>query len=279
MAGAGKLLKRALVSLLLELAHAYSLTLRLNRDSDEDEIKRGFRKVILRAHPDKQGGSEASTKRLTVAWEKWNQARMKPTDIYKNFKTKIGRVSYDYKNCGRTTVLATPMVKKFLVKKLLGLRATNIVTTALLQRELVAEMDVEMECTYIGKILKEAGYTWLPRSQKAKYTKEVMRQRLAFAEFVLSLSDRKLRERLSLSLDGVVLTVPPQDSVARENYCRYGDTHMYRKKSEACTPELAGDDPYAKQVPMNRAIPMWGGHLCRRLPRRRLPRAPQVERE
>ena len=153
MAGAGKLLKRALVSLLLELAHAYSLTLRLNRDSD----------------------------------------------------------------------------------------------------------DVEMEGTYIGKILKEAGYTWLPRSQKAKYTKEVMRQRLAFAEFVLSLSDRKLRERLSVSLDGVVLTVPPQDSVARENYCRYGDTHMYRKKSEACTPELAGDDPYAKQVPMNRAIPMWGG--------------------
>jgi hypothetical protein len=180
-------------------------------------------------------------------------------DVYKNFNTNLGRVSYDYSNCGRTALLATPEVKKFLVRKLLALRGKHIVTTTLLQRELVAEMNVELECTYIGKILKEAGYTWRPRAQKAKYTKEVMIKRLTFAKFVLSLSDVKLRERLSLSLDGVVLTVPPKDSTARENYCRYGDTHMYRKKSEACKPELAGDDPFAKQVPINRAIPMWGG--------------------
>ena len=180
-------------------------------------------------------------------------------DVYNNFNTTHGRVSYDYEKCGRTALLATPEVKQFLVRKLIGLRAKNIVTTTLLQRELVTEKDVELECTYIGKILKEAGYTWLPRAQKAKHTKEVMIKRLAFAKFVLSLSDSKLRERLSLSLDGVVLTVPPKDSTARSNYCRYGDTHMYRKKSEACKPELAGDDPFAKQVPMNRAIPMWGG--------------------
>jgi hypothetical protein len=86
-----------------------------------------------------------------------------------------------------------------------------------------------------------------------------MLKRLRFAKFVLSKTDRQLRERLSFSLDGIVLTVPPQHEVDRENYCRYGDTHMYRKKDEGCKPELAGDNPFAKQVPMNRAIPMWGG--------------------
>ena len=111
MAGAGKLLKRALVSLLLELAHAYSLTLRLNRDSDDDEIKRGFRKVILRAHPDKQGGSEASTKRLTVAWEKWNQARMKP------------------KASGRPSSVADPVVPSQRKKKEFRIQGLAIMLT------------------------------------------------------------------------------------------------------------------------------------------------------
>ena len=78
MAGACSLLKRALVSLLLELARTYSLVLKLNRDSDDDKVKAGFRKVILRAHPDKPGGSEAATKRLTAAWEQWNRARINP---------------------------------------------------------------------------------------------------------------------------------------------------------------------------------------------------------
>ena len=180
-------------------------------------------------------------------------------DVYKSFDLDLGHVPYDYENCGRTAVLATPEVKQFLVRKLLGLRAKNIVTTTVLQRELMAAKNIELDCTYIGKILKEAGYRWLPRAQKPKYSKEVMLQRLTFAEFVLSLSDKRLRERLSLSMDGVVLTVPPKNSTARDNYCRYGDTHMYRKEGEACKPELAGQDDFAKQVPMNRAIPMWGG--------------------
>ena len=52
-------LKRVLVSLLLEFARVYGLTLDLNRDSGDDLVKAGFRKVILRTHPDKPGGSEA----------------------------------------------------------------------------------------------------------------------------------------------------------------------------------------------------------------------------
>ena len=33
---------------------------------------------------------------------------------------------------------------------------------------------------------------------------------------------------------------------------------MYRKRSEAATPDLSGDDPHADQIPLSRAIPMWG---------------------
>ena len=34
---------------------------------------------------------------------------------------------------------------------------------------------------------------------------------------------------------------------------------MWRKRSEAACPDLAGDDPYVDQVPLSRAIPLWGG--------------------
>ena len=71
----GARFKRALVTLLLELACVYGLTLDLNRDSQDETVKKGFRKVMLRAHPDKPGGSEAKAKRLNAALEKWNDAR------------------------------------------------------------------------------------------------------------------------------------------------------------------------------------------------------------
>ena len=67
------------------------------------------------------------------------------------------------------------------------------------------------------------------------------------------------RRKLSLAIDGIVLTMPPQGSVDRWNYCHHGITHMWRKRSDAATPELAGDEPYVKQVPIARALPLWGG--------------------
>ena len=67
--------KRALVSMLLQLAHAYGLTLSLNRDSSDDVMKTCFKKVMLRVHPDKPGGSEAKAKGLNDAWDKWTNAR------------------------------------------------------------------------------------------------------------------------------------------------------------------------------------------------------------
>jgi len=73
------------------------------------------------------------------------------------------------------------------------------------------------------------------------------------------LTDAELRHKLSMSMDGIILTMPPQDDTARYNYCRYGEAKMWRKRNEALSPELAGDDPYGKQAGIARCVPMWGG--------------------
>ena len=83
--------------------------------------------------------------------------------------------------------------------------------------------------------------------------------RRAFARRILRMSKADLRKELGLSLDGVVLAMPPAGDVARWNHCMSAETHMWRKPSEAALPELAGDDPYPDQVPLDRAIPFWGG--------------------
>ena len=44
----------------------------------------------------------------------------------------------------------------------------------------------------------------------------------------------------------------------RDHYIT-GESHMWRKPGEAASPELAGGGQYAQQVPLNRAIPIWGG--------------------
>ena len=60
-------------------------------------------------------------------------------------------------------------------------------------------------------------------------------------------------------MDGVVLARPPTDPTERMNFCKYGETYIWRKPSERCSPELAGDGDYGNQVPLARAVPMWGG--------------------
>ena len=70
---AAQLKKRALVTLLLTLARLYSLDINLTRDSADEFVKKAFRKVILKAHPDK-GGSEEAMKKLNEAWAEWTEA-------------------------------------------------------------------------------------------------------------------------------------------------------------------------------------------------------------
>ena len=68
-------LKRALVKLLLALAQQFSIPLSVTRDAPDAQVKKAFRKVIVRIHPDKPGGSAEHRKTLNDAWAKWQGAQ------------------------------------------------------------------------------------------------------------------------------------------------------------------------------------------------------------
>ena len=53
--------------------------------------------------------------------------------------------------------------------------------------------------------------------------------------------------------------IQTKDPIGRTNHC-FGDVAwIWRKRSEAACPELSGANMYSKQIPIERAIPMWGG--------------------
>ena len=180
-------------------------------------------------------------------------------DTVTDFSEAKGCRKFQYSKCGRKPWKLTTDVQQFLIRRMLGDRVSKIVTSVSLQADLAAEKGVVIEDSTIRKFLRSKGYQWLPRSQKRKYTKEQRRTRMAFAEAVLRLSKAALREKLCMSLDGVVLSAPPQREIERFNYCCGGISHMWRKRGEANLPRLAGADDYDKQVPLCRAIPFWGG--------------------
>ena len=67
--------KRALVKLLLSIAAIYSVSLQsFNRDSPDKEVEKVFKRVLLRAHPDK-GGNVEDTQKLNRAKENWDNLR------------------------------------------------------------------------------------------------------------------------------------------------------------------------------------------------------------
>ncbi|CAE7641355.1 unnamed protein product [Symbiodinium pilosum] len=68
--------KRALVTLLLPLASAYGLHISLTRDSADDDVRKAFRKVAVKVHPDK-GGAAADAQRLNAARDAWTAAAAK----------------------------------------------------------------------------------------------------------------------------------------------------------------------------------------------------------
>jgi transposase len=179
---------------------------------------------------------------------------------YKEFNTKQGRRVYKYANCGNVATKVTEEVGKFLIHRLKVLRKKWVVTSTTLQRELFTARNVKLEASTIRKVLRKHGYKWLPKAQKRKYSPERMAERLKFAKAVLRLSRAQLRERLSFSMDGVVLSLPPKDATHRFNYCAQGETHMWRLPGEAASPELAGKEDYPAQLDHGaRAVPMWGG--------------------
>ena len=195
----------------------------------------------------------------------WTLKRKRPSEwqcreVFKGFNLTLGFRKYSYSKCGRKPWKLSREVEKFLLRTLLRLRRSSLCTSSTLQRELLKGKGVELECSTIRKVLTRNGYRWLPRAQKPKYSREDKQARLAFAEEVLAKTQDQLCKEVAMSMDGVVLSVPPVDPVERENYIRCGETHMWRKASEAAKPELSAGDEYGKkQIPHARAVPMWGG--------------------
>ena len=134
-----------------------------------------------------------------------------------------------------------------------------MVTSVTLQADLAKEKGVRVDDATIRKFLKSRAYSWMARSQKRKYTIPQRKARVKFAKKVLRLSVAQLKKKLDLSLDGVILSMPPSEPTERFNYVWGGETFMWRKRGEANLPALAGAWEYKKQVPLARAIPLWGG--------------------
>ena len=179
--------------------------------------------------------------------------------IHGGFKHTLGRRPYKYQNCGRKPYKATKSIQKFLVQRLLALRLQCVCTSTTLQRELLSKKGVHLHTSGIRRVLKKHGYLWLPKAQKRKYSTLRKQERLRFARSVVQLSRARLREKLSFSMDGVILTLPPRDPIDRANYCAHGDGHMWRRRGEAASERLAGQAPYPSQLPQSRIVPMWGG--------------------
>ena len=175
------------------------------------------------------------------------------------FSKTAGRCKYNYKNCGRKPWKITPEVGSFIVRRLLALRQNSMVTSTTLQAEVAKKMKVKITAAAVRKHLRSKGYKWLPRAQKRLYNKLDMKNRVKFARRLDRLSFAALARYVSMAIDGVILTVPPTDPTDRKNFCLHGETHMWRRRNEATKPELAGEDPYADQVPLARAIPLWAG--------------------
>jgi len=118
---------------------------------------------------------------------------------------------------------------------------------------LAKEKVIEVEASIIRRHLTKAGYKYLARSHKPKYSPAEKRLRVDFSEEYLD------DDELHMFMDGVVFTVPPKDLMQRENYCKSDITKVWRLPSEHSLPELAGYNKYARQVPQNRIVPLWGG--------------------
>lgn len=168
-------------------------------------------------------------------------------------------VSYKYHKCGRKAWKLTSEIKSFIVRRLLALRKQCICTSSTLQKEVLRNHHVLLATSSIRKVLVNAGYGWRPRTGKRLYSQEEQRERCRVASEILAMTLAVFLRFFSMCMDGVVLSLPPDDPTDRENYCRTGETHVWRKPDEGDCPSLAGHDSYINQIPFKRLVPMWGG--------------------
>jgi len=178
---------------------------------------------------------------------------------YKTLSRRSGRVHTKYENCGLKPHKVTKAIETFLVQRLRHLRTKMECTSRTLQHEVARAHRTTLSVTWVRRLLAKKGYRWLPKRQKRKYNAAAKKARVAFAKKVLAMGVADVHRRLSLAMDGVVLTMPPGNPTERMNFCQQGDDKMWRKPNESLSPALAGGDQYSKQVPLGRAVSLWGG--------------------
>ena len=72
---------------LVSLATVYNIGLRISRESSDKDLAAAYKKIVLKAHPDK-GGSEEHFKELQGAKENWDKARANAQANFKKGRTK-----------------------------------------------------------------------------------------------------------------------------------------------------------------------------------------------
>ena len=65
---------------------------------------------------------------------------------------------------------------------------------------------------------------------------------------IKDMTSKQFQTEIHMAMDGVVLTIPPKDTVDRENYVWTDERYCWRKPSERDLPELFAHDAYKKQV-------------------------------
>ena len=75
-AGGPQQAKRIFVKVLLTIAALYGCRLEVTRESSDEAVLKAFKRVALKAHPDK-GGLLKHAQDLNVAKEAWDKARSK----------------------------------------------------------------------------------------------------------------------------------------------------------------------------------------------------------
>ena len=70
--------KRVLVVLLRTLAATYNCAVGVTRDSSDAVIRKAYRTMSLKTHPDK-GGAEEDQQNLNNAYQAWCEAQVHPT--------------------------------------------------------------------------------------------------------------------------------------------------------------------------------------------------------
>lgn len=178
---------------------------------------------------------------------------------HKSFSMTAGRRKSKYQKCGRKPWKLTADVQRYLLNSLKQRRLQEQCTCFTLQAALARAKGVTLEESTIRKFIMDKGYRWLPTVQKRLYTAAQKRQRLDFAERVIRLGRAGLHRKFAFAMDGCVLTMPPKDATDRLNFLREHQTHIWRLKSEHLDARLGGQDPFAKQTRLDRAIPLWGG--------------------